>query len=86
VIAQTKIVEQKIVNGINVDDLHALITGVKQDAAKGKIHWHVTIPWRGSFDDVLRHAASQRSTHRRFRHRVVIERGQKTLAKKWRAP
>jgi len=47
VIAQTKILKPKIVNGINVDDLHALITAVKQDAAKGKTHWHVTSTWRG---------------------------------------
>ena len=46
-IAQTKILKPKIVNGINVDDLHALITAVKQDAAKGKTHWHVTSTWRG---------------------------------------
>ena len=34
--AQTKITEPNIVNGINVDDLFALIDGVKRDVAKVK--------------------------------------------------
>ena len=40
--AQAKITEPKIVNGINVDDLFALIDGVKRDVAKGKTNWRVT--------------------------------------------
>jgi uncharacterized OsmC-like protein len=43
----TKIAEPTVVNGINVDDLFALIEGVKQDAAKGKTNWHVTTTWQG---------------------------------------
>jgi hypothetical protein len=34
--AQTKIARPTVVNGINVDDLFALIDSVKRDAAKGK--------------------------------------------------
>src|SRR5207344_2387942 len=46
-VAQAKIVEPNVVNGINVDDLFALIEGVKRDAAKGKTNWHVTTTWQG---------------------------------------
>jgi uncharacterized OsmC-like protein len=46
-VAQTKTVEPTIVNGINVDDLFALIDGVKQDAAKAKTNWRVTTTWQG---------------------------------------
>jgi uncharacterized OsmC-like protein len=46
-VAQTKTVEPTIVNGINVDDLFALIDGVKQDAAKSKTNWRVTTTWQG---------------------------------------
>jgi uncharacterized OsmC-like protein len=45
--AQMKTVEPKVVNGINVDDLFALIAGVKEDAAKGKTNWRVTTTWQG---------------------------------------
>ena len=45
--AQTKSVEPNIVNGINVDDLFALVDGVKRDAAKGKTNWRVTTTWQG---------------------------------------
>ena len=37
----------KVVNGINVDDLFALIESVKQDPAKGAARWHVTTTWQG---------------------------------------
>jgi uncharacterized OsmC-like protein len=37
----------KIVNGINVDDLFALIEGVRRDPAKGLTHWHVCTTWQG---------------------------------------
>ena len=45
--AQTKTVAPNIVNGINVDDLFALVDGVKRDAAKGKTNWRVTTTWQG---------------------------------------
>ena len=35
-LSQTKTAEPSSVNGINLDDLFALIEGVKRDAAKGK--------------------------------------------------
>jgi uncharacterized OsmC-like protein len=45
--AQKKTVEPNVVNGINVDDLFALIDGVKREPAKGKTKWHVTTTWQG---------------------------------------
>lgn len=39
--------EPTVVNGVNVDDLHALIDGVKGDAAKGKTTWRVATTWQG---------------------------------------
>ena len=45
--AQTMTAEPTVVNGINVDDLFALIDDVKRDPAKGKTNWHVTTTWRG---------------------------------------
>jgi uncharacterized OsmC-like protein len=36
-----------VVNGINVDDLFALIEGVRRDAAKGMTSWRVTTNWQG---------------------------------------
>ena len=45
--AQTKIAGPTLVNGINVDDLFALIDSVKRDAAKGKTNWRVTTTWQG---------------------------------------
>ena len=46
-VAQTKLAEPTVVNGINVDDLFGLIEGVRRDAAKGKTSWHVTTTWQG---------------------------------------
>ena len=46
-LAQTKIVAPTVVNGINVEDLSALIEGVRQDPAKGQTHWRVTSAWQG---------------------------------------
>jgi len=46
-VAQAKTVEPTIVNGINVDDLFALIEGVRRDAAKAKTNWRVTTTWQG---------------------------------------
>jgi len=45
--AQTKTAEPTIVNGINVDELFALIDDVKREPAKGKTNWHVTTTWQG---------------------------------------
>jgi uncharacterized OsmC-like protein len=45
--AQTKTAEPTVVNGINVDDLFALIEGVRREPAKGKTNWHVTSTWQG---------------------------------------
>ena len=45
--AQTKTAEPTVVNGINVDDLFALIEGVRREPAKGKTHWHVATTWQG---------------------------------------
>jgi uncharacterized OsmC-like protein len=47
--AQTKmkIATPNVVNGINVDDLFALIDGVKRDTANGKTSWRVTTGWQG---------------------------------------
>jgi uncharacterized OsmC-like protein len=46
-VAQMKIAEPTIVNDINVDDLLALIDGVKRSAAKGKTSWRATTTWQG---------------------------------------
>jgi uncharacterized OsmC-like protein len=47
-VAQTKTAAQpKVINGISVDDLFALIDGVKSDAAKAKTKWRVTTTWQG---------------------------------------
>jgi uncharacterized OsmC-like protein len=46
-VAQRKIAEPTIVNGVNVDDLFALIEGVRKDAARGKTSWRVTTTWQG---------------------------------------
>lgn len=45
--AITKTTTPKVVNGINVDDLKALIAGVAEDASKGKTNWHVATTWQG---------------------------------------
>ena len=45
--AQTKTAEPNVVNGINVDDLFALIDDVKRDPAKGKTNWRVATTWQG---------------------------------------
>ena len=44
---QTKTAEPTVVNGINVDDLFALIDDVKREPAKGRTNWHVTTTWQG---------------------------------------
>jgi uncharacterized OsmC-like protein len=45
--AKQKSAKPTIVNGINVDDLFALIEGVKQDAAKAVTNWRATTSWQG---------------------------------------
>ena len=45
--AQTKTVQPNVINGINVDDLFALIDGVKRDVANAKTNWHVATTWQG---------------------------------------
>jgi len=45
--ARSKTAEPTVVNGINVDDLFALIDNVKREPAKGKTNWHVTTTWQG---------------------------------------
>jgi uncharacterized OsmC-like protein len=45
--AQIRTAEPTIINGINVDDLFALIDSVKREPAKGKTNWHVTTTWQG---------------------------------------
>lgn len=44
---KTKTTQATVVNGINVDDVTALIEGVKRDPAKGKTHWRVNSTWQG---------------------------------------
>ena len=46
-VAQMKTAEPTVVNGINVDDLFALIEDVRRDAAKSKTNWRVTTTWQG---------------------------------------
>ena len=45
--ASTKPADPTIVNGINLDDLFALIDDVKREPAKGKTNWHVMTTWQG---------------------------------------
>jgi hypothetical protein len=44
---QVKTIKPNVVNGINVDDLMALLASVAQDTSKGKTNWHVTTNWQG---------------------------------------
>ncbi len=46
-VAQTKTARPSVVNGINVDDLFALIDSVKREASEGKTKWRVTTTWQG---------------------------------------
>jgi uncharacterized OsmC-like protein len=45
--AHTTAVAPKVINGINVDDLFALIEHVKHEPANGKTHWRVATTWHG---------------------------------------
>ena len=40
-------IKPNVVNGINVDDLMALLNSVKQDSSQGKTNWRVTTSWQG---------------------------------------
>jgi uncharacterized OsmC-like protein len=46
-VAQPKTVEPTVINGINLDDLFALIDSAKRDAANSKTNWRVTTTWQG---------------------------------------
>jgi len=45
--AHTKTASPTVVNGINVDDLFALIDRVRTDPARGKTQWRVSTTWQG---------------------------------------
>ena len=45
--AQTVSSTNNVINGIDLDDLFALIEGVKRDAANGKTAWRVATTWQG---------------------------------------
>ncbi|HEX4504176.1 MAG TPA: OsmC family protein [Alphaproteobacteria bacterium] len=45
--AHAKKAEPNIVNGLNVDDLFALIESVQNDAANAKTSWRVATTWQG---------------------------------------
>jgi uncharacterized OsmC-like protein len=38
---------RNVINGIDLDQLFALVQGVKDDPAKGKTSWRVTTSWQG---------------------------------------
>ena len=44
---QVETIKSNIVNGIDVDDILALLARVEQDASKGKTNWRVTTSWQG---------------------------------------
>ena len=46
-LAKTETTAPRVVNGINVNDVLALIEGVKHDPAKGNTQWRVTTVWQG---------------------------------------
>src|ERR1700751_539917 len=68
--AQWKTPEPTIVNGINVDDLIALIDDVKREPANGKTNWHVTTTWQGqgrrSRSEIERYEIGGEKVLRRF--------------------
>jgi uncharacterized OsmC-like protein len=45
--APAKTKESNVVNGINVDDLFALIEGARQNEAKAMTNWRVSTTWQG---------------------------------------
>jgi uncharacterized OsmC-like protein len=46
-VAQAKTVEPNVINGINLDDLFALIDSAKRGAAQAKTNWRLTTTWQG---------------------------------------
>lgn len=46
-VAQAEKIKSRVVNGINVDDLLALVDSVRQEAARGQTNWRVTTTWQG---------------------------------------
>ena len=46
-VAQAKTVEPNVINGINLDDLFALIDNAKRGAAQAKTNWRLTTTWQG---------------------------------------
>lgn len=45
--AMTKTTEPTVVNGINVDDLKALVASIEADPAKAMTSWRVATTWQG---------------------------------------
>ena len=67
--APTKTADPTVVNGINVDDLFALIDHVKREPAKGKTNWHVITTWQGqtrSRAEIGRYELGGENVPRRF--------------------
>jgi uncharacterized OsmC-like protein len=46
-VAQAKTVEPNVINGINLDDLFALIDSAKRGVAQAKTNWRLTTTWQG---------------------------------------
>jgi uncharacterized OsmC-like protein len=68
-VAQAKAAGPNLINGINTDDLFALIDGVRRDGAKAKTKWHVRTSWCGqtrSRSQVDGYEISGEQVHRRF--------------------
>jgi uncharacterized OsmC-like protein len=67
--ANSTAAESTVVNGINIDDLFALIDDVKREPAKGKTKWHVTTTWQGqarSRSEIESYEIGGRRVPRRF--------------------
>ena len=67
--APEKTAEPTVVNGINVDDLFALIDDVKLEPQKGKTNWHVITTWQGrtrSRAEIERYELGGEKVARRF--------------------
>lgn len=45
--ATAKTTQPNVINGLNVDDLKALIAGVADNEANGQTHWKVATQWQG---------------------------------------
>lgn len=61
--------EPTVVNGINVDDLKALVASVEADAAKAETNWQVTTTWKGqtrSRSEVAGYGFGGEKVERRF--------------------